>query len=123
MTASAVAKPMASAGRGSVRLILQLSRPEMASHSPDFVGDRARSRLGSTDTTAHVSVSSTCGAADVDSFPQAEQGQRLGSGLIQRSLLASPSGLSCRILAIRSASIVLAARVRVRAEGSRISPP
>ena len=51
-----------------------------------------------------------------------ERRQSSGSGPIQRSLLARPSGLSRRMLAMRSASIVMAARVRVREEGSRISP-
>lgn len=51
-----------------------------------------------------------------------ERRQALGSVPIQRSLLAKPSGLSGRTLAIRSASIATAARVRVRGEGSRISP-
>jgi hypothetical protein len=51
-----------------------------------------------------------------------ERRQALVSGPIQRSLLARPSGLSRGTLAMRSASTVMAARVRMREDGSRISP-
>ncbi len=152
VASSRVSEANGVAGRCSVCSVLQLSRADMAPHSPDAA--RVGSCLALADS--EIDCRSSCvscrmpsavgtGSAWASSirpltslcrrhaepqtllpgFPHGvtEQGQRLASGLIQRSLPARPSGLSRRMLAIRSASIVVAARVRACAEGSRISPP